>query len=146
MMQVSDQAQPTANDISTAYLFWTQEKLRNADTDQQGHINNAVVATLFEAGRIDVLAGEPIKAIRAATQIVVARLLIDFKKELFFPGSVRVGTRVPRIGRTSMDFEQTVIAANGQTATALATCVLLDRVTRKPIAVPDAMRAYLQGS
>ena len=29
------------------YPFWTEEKLRNADTDRQGHVNNAVFATFF---------------------------------------------------------------------------------------------------
>lgn len=132
--------------IELAYRFWTEEKLRNADTDQQGHINNAILATLFEAGRIDVLGAAEIASIRAATQIVVARLLINFKKELFFPGVAKVGTRVPRIGRTSMAFEQVVVGANGEVAQAEATCVLLDRKTRQPIEVPEAMRAYLMDS
>ena len=30
------------------YPFWTEEKLRNADTDRLGHVNNAVFATFFE--------------------------------------------------------------------------------------------------
>ena len=37
-------------------VFITNEKLRNGDTDQQGHINNAKIATFFESGRVEVLA------------------------------------------------------------------------------------------
>jgi hypothetical protein len=33
----------------------TYEKLRYADTDRQGHINNAVFATMLETGRVEVL-------------------------------------------------------------------------------------------
>ena len=131
---------------ATEYRFWCEEKLRNADTDQQGHVNNAIMATLLEAARIELLAAPEIEAIRAATQIVVAKQLIVFKKELFFPGTARIGTRCARVGRTSLDFVQTIQAANGEVATAEATCVLLDRATRKPTPVQDALRAYLTGA
>ena len=127
------------------YRFWTEEKLRNADTDQQGHVNNANIATFFESGRIDILSAPAIAQVRAVTSILVVRMLTNFRKELFFPGTVRVGTRVARVGRTSLTFEQTIHAANGEVATAEATCVLIDKATRKPTPVPEALRAYLTG-
>ena len=127
------------------YRFWTEEKLRNADTDQQGHVNNAIFATFFEAGRIDVVSRPEIADIRAVTQIVVVRTVVNFKKELFFPGQVRIGTRVPRIGRTSLDFAHVLIGPDGVAADSEATLVLLDRATRKPIAVPEKLRHFLTG-
>lgn len=127
------------------YRFWSDEKLRNADTDQQGHVNNAIFATFFEAARIDVVSRPEIAGIRAVTQIVVVRTAINFRKELFFPGMVRIGTRVPRIGRTSLDFAHVLIGADGVAADSEATLVLLDRATRKPMAVPEALRIYLTG-
>jgi acyl-CoA thioester hydrolase len=128
------------------FRFWTQEKLRNADTDRQGHINNAVIGTFFEAGRIEVLDDPEIAEVRKACGIVVAKQTIVYRKELYFPGAVRVGTRVRRIGRTSFEFEQTLLAVNGEVASAESTCVLIDRASRKPTAVPDAMRWFLTGA
>ncbi len=133
-------------EVRAAYRFWTEEKLRNADTDQQGHVNNAVISTLFEAGRIDVLSAPEIAAIRKVTQIVVVKTLINFRKELFFPGKVQIGSRISRVGRTSLDFDQVVVATNGEVSTAETTCVLLDRATRKPIPVPDPLRMFLTGA
>ena len=130
---------------ATGYRFWCEEKLRNADTDQQGHVNNAIMATLLEAARIELLAAAEIEDIRATTQIVVAKQLIVFKKELFFPGTARIGTRCARVGRTSLDFVHTIQAANSEVATADTTCVLLARPTRKPTAVPERLRTYLTG-
>lgn len=130
----------------SAYRFWCEEKMRNADTDKQGHVNNAVIATFFEAGRIEVLDDPAIGAFRQTSNIVVVRMLINIRKELFFPGKVRIGTRVPRVGRTSMDFESALFAANGEVATAEVTCVLVDKATRKPTPVPDGMRAFLTGA
>jgi acyl-CoA thioester hydrolase len=128
------------------FRFWTQEKLRNADTDRQGHINNAVIGTFFEAGRIEVLDDPAIAEVRSACGIVVAKQTIVYRKELYFPGTVRVGTRVRRIGRTSFEFEQTLLAVNGEVASAESTCVLIDRASRQPTAVPDAMRWFLTGA
>ena len=140
---MSDMQAPVSADD---FRFWTEEKTRNADTDRQGHINNAVIGTFFEAGRIEVLDDPSIAAVRTGCGIVVARQTIIYRKELYFPGSVRVGTRVKRIGRTSFEFEQTLIAVNGEVASAESTCVLIDRASRKPTAVPDAMRLFLTGS
>lgn len=136
---------PAAVPADSEYRFWTEEKLRNADTDQQGHVNNAIFSTFFEAARIDVVSRPEIAAIRAATQIVVVRTVINFRKELFFPGHVRIGTCVPRIGRTSLDFAHVLTGADGVAADSQATLVLLDRATRKPMAVPDELRRYLTG-
>jgi acyl-CoA thioester hydrolase len=129
----------------STYRFWTEEKLRNADTDQQGHINNAIQSTLFEAGRIEVLASPALQEVFAVNNIVVVRLLINFKKELFFPGTVKVGTRVSRVGKSSIDFQQAVFGPEGEVASAEATCVLLDRQSRKPVEVSAAARKFLMG-
>ncbi len=126
-----------------SYPFWTDEKLRNADTDRQGHVNNAVFATFFEAGRIEVLIDPRIKAITTGTSIVVVRLLIDYRKELFFPGSVRIGSRIDRVGKTSFLFKQSLQSSDGEVAHAEATCVLIDPTSHKPTPVPDALRSFL---
>jgi acyl-CoA thioester hydrolase len=133
-------------EISAAYRFWSEEKLRNNDTDQQGHVNNGVIATLFEAGRMDLLAAPEIAATRKVTRIVVVKTLINFRKELFYPGKVQIGSRIARVGRTSLDFDQVLCAANGEVSTAETTCVLLDRATSKPTPVPDGLRMFLTGA
>jgi acyl-CoA thioester hydrolase len=125
------------------YPFWCEEKLRNADTDLQGHVNNAVMATFFEAGRIEVLNSPEIQAVTSVLGIVVARLAIDYKKELFFPGKVRVGSRVTRVGRTSFTFSQTLVALDSEVARAEAVCVLIDHATRQPSPVSDSLRHFL---
>lgn len=125
------------------YRFWTQEKLRNADTDRQGHVNNAVFSSFFEAGRIEVLSRPELAAARAGNGIVLARQTIHYRKELFFPGSVSIGTRVRRVGRTSMEFEQVLMGQHGEVAHGESVCVLMDRTTRSPVLIPDAMRHFL---
>ena len=140
-----DQAEGNSVSAAQDYRFWTEEKLRNTDTDRQGHVNNGVMSSFFEAGRIEILDAPELAAVRAVTSIVVVRMLINFKQELFYPGSVRVGSLVTRVGRTSFDFLQAIHAGRGLVATAEATCVLMDRSSRKPTPVPELMRVFLTG-
>ena len=140
-----NQPQPMNAGTPPDYRFWTEEKLRNTDTDQQGHVNNGMMSSYFEAGRIEILDNPAIAGIRRATQIVVVRMLINFKQELFYPGTVKVASSVTRIGRSSFEFAQAIHSVKGEVATAEATCVLLDRATRKPTPLPDELRAFLSG-
>ena len=139
-------SEPTPVDALPDYRFWCEEKTRNADTDKQGHVNNAVIATFFESGRIEVLSDPAIAEFRKTSNIVVVRMLINIGRELFFPGKVRIGTRVSRVGRTSLDFASALFAENGAVATSEVTCVLVDKATRKPTPIPEGMRVYLTGS
>jgi acyl-CoA thioester hydrolase len=125
--------------------FWCDEKLRNADTDRQGHINNAVMGSFFEAGRIEILDAPQIGEIRRTHAIVVARITIDYLQELFYPGQVRVGTNITRVGTSSMTFEQHLIGPRGLAARAEAVCVLIDRQTRRAAPIPAPMRDWLLG-
>jgi acyl-CoA thioester hydrolase len=36
------------------HSHWARDVLRYADTDRQGHVNNAVFATFLESGRVRV--------------------------------------------------------------------------------------------
>jgi acyl-CoA thioester hydrolase len=135
----------SANSAEPICRFWCDEKLRNADTDRQGHINNAVMGSFFEAGRIEILDAPQIGEIRRSHAIVVARVTIDYLQELFYPGQVRVGTNVTRVGSSSMTFEQHLLGPRGLAARAEAICVLIDRQTRRPAPIPQVMRDWLLG-
>lgn len=123
--------------------FWTREKLRNADTDQFRHINNAAIATLFEAARMEMMDGESLKASMAGRNVVVAHLAIDFLKELHFPGSVEIGSATLETGRTSFQLVQGLFIGPECFALARVTCVLLDTERGLPVAIPEPVRNHL---
>ncbi|CAA9279754.1 MAG: hypothetical protein AVDCRST_MAG27-3933 [uncultured Craurococcus sp.] len=123
---------------------WTEEKLRIADTDLNGHINNGAIGALFEAGRGELLteiAGLPQAR---AVAIALARVEIDYLRELHYPGRVRIGTFVARIGGSSFALQQGLFAGEACHAAALSVMVALDRETRRATAVPPALRAALE--
>jgi acyl-CoA thioester hydrolase len=123
--------------------FWTREKLRNADTDQFHHVNNAAISTLFEAARMEMLAGEALKASMADKIVVVAHLSIDFLSEVYFPGFVEIGSAAIRVGRTSFELTQGLFVDSQCFASARVTCVLIDIKRREPTTIPDAIRVHL---
>ena len=139
-------ANPTEFSDSTAYPFWIDETIRNADTDQFQHVNNAAIASYCEAGRMALFAEPTVRDAVAGLHVVVVKLAILFERELFYPGTVRVGTRVTAIGNTSFQVSQGLYGVPGRFATSEATCVMMDRAQHKPLRVPDAVRALFAPS
>ena len=126
--------------------FWIRHTLRNGDTDQFHHVNNAVMSSLFEEGRMGVFSAASVKPLMEGANLAIVRLLINFHRELFYPGEVQIGTRIVKVGRTSLAFSQGLFDDAGHAvATADATCVLLNPVKGRAQPVSDALRSYLHG-
>lgn len=121
----------------------TRDIIRFGDLDPQGHVNNTVFATFFETGRVAFLR-EPGNALSppGATS-VLARLDIDFLKELHWPGEVEIGTGIAEIGRSSFTFLQAIFHEGACAATARATMVMIDGATRRSRPLPEEALARL---
>ena len=121
------------------FPFWTEEKLRLADTDMNGHINNGAIGAFCEAGRAEIMqavAGPPEDRV---VGMAVARVEIDYLSEIHYPGRVRIGTCVARLGR-SITVEQALFQGETCFATSRGVMVMLDRATRRPAEMPEALR------
>lgn len=121
------------------FACWTREKLRNRDTDQFGHVNNAAIATFMESGRMELFSGVDM----GGANILVVRMLSEFHRELFYPGHVDVGTTVTRIGNSSFSVEQGLFDGQGCVATGEATCVFFDPAAGRPAQIPHSVREQL---
>ncbi len=119
----------------------TFDKLRYGDTDRQGHINNAVFATLYETGRVGILdaAGRG-----PDLSFVIARITIDYRAEMFWPGNVDIGTGIRSLGRSSVTMWQALFQNGKCVSTAESVVVQVDRATRRGTALDEATRARLQ--
>jgi acyl-CoA thioester hydrolase len=94
-----------------------REKVRYSDTDRQSHVNNVLFAVFFEAGRVELLFNYG-DVLEEGCSFVLARSEIDFLRELNWPGHVTIGTRVHRLGRSSISIEQA--QKHGETGTSKA--------------------------
>lgn len=115
------------------------EKLRFADTDRHGHISNAVFAVCCQNARMELLYDEQRQMVPPAAQFVVARLELEFLAEMQWPGTVRIGTRVARIGRSSVVLRQALFLDARRVAIARSMVVLIDAHTRLPLQMPPEL-------
>jgi acyl-CoA thioester hydrolase len=122
----------------------TSDIIRFADLDPQGHVTNVIFATFFETGRV-MLLREPGNLLNppGATS-VLARLDINFIREMHWPGTVEIGTGIEQIGRSSYTFLQAIFHEGHCAGTGRATMVMIDGATRKARPLPDEVLARLE--
>jgi len=75
------------------YGFSTSETLRFADLDANGHVNNGAFIELLESARVSYLR-QIVRSGLPRFRVVVGRLEIDFKRQMFYPGRATAGARL----------------------------------------------------
>ncbi len=121
----------------------TTEKLRFNDTDMLGHINNAIYSVILEAGRVELVREAGILKPEAGHGVVIARLELDFLREMNWPGDVRCETVIHKLGNKSFHLRQHLIYENEITARAHTVLAAFDMTTRKAMPLTEAWRATL---
>jgi acyl-CoA thioester hydrolase len=119
------------------------------DMDMFGHVNNTVYFRWFESSRVEYLNRVGLARLHGAGDHgpILAHVDCNFRRQLEFPDTVRIGSRVINIGRTSFKVEHALwstaqnlaLAANGT-----STIVLFDYASQKPIRVPDDIRQLIE--
>lgn len=127
----------------TFYQHWHRVGVRAADLDDQRHVNNTVFAVYCEEGRRVFL--DPLREHLRGERVLlfVARLAIDFRREMNYPGDVDVGTTVTHIGNSSYTVTQGLFTAAGCHATAEVVMVIASPKTRRPTPISPTLREYL---
>lgn len=123
----------------------TYDKIRYRDTDRQGHVNNAVFATFFETGRVELLYDPDRPLFASDGAFVIAGLNIELVHELVWPGRVDIGTGVTRIGRSSIHMVQALFQNGLLCAVAHTVIVHIDETSKRSASLPDATRQLLEG-
>ena len=128
------------------YRHFTSLATRWMDNDVYGHLNNvvhysffdtAVNRMLIEAGVLDIHGGEVIG--------LVVHTQCHYFDSLTFPQTVQAGIRVEHLGRSSVCYELGLFADDAPLAAAVGqfTHVYVARSSRRPVILPDALRAAL---
>ena len=121
----------------------THDKLRYADTDRQGHVNNAVFATFLETGRVEILYSDERPVLAEGASFVIASLHLDFLAELRWPGRVDIGTGILNIGNSSLKLLQNLFQDGRCAASAETVIVQVDETSGKSRPLSDKARASL---
>ena len=121
--------------------FVTTQRLRLCDTDQVGHVNNAVYAVMYEAGRAEML--HPLGILAVPFGVVIVRLEIDFIREMNWPGDVRIETEVVRFGTKSLHLRQRLLMDGTVTSRAVSVLAVIDTASRRAVPLETAWREAL---
>lgn len=127
----------------------SSDKIRYADTDRQGHVNNAVFSTYLETGRVEILYGDHLDPETANVSFVIASLQIDFIAEISWPGTVAIGTGITKIGRSSFHLYQGLFQNDRLVAEAKTVIVQVSNETKRSVPISGEHKskfsAYLMG-
>jgi acyl-CoA thioester hydrolase len=145
----------TSNDFPVLWPVGT----RWADNDMFGHLNNAVYYQLFDTAiNAWINTSTGVDPITMPSLGIVAESGCRYFSELHFPESLVVGLAVTRLGRSSVTYrlgvfraapgglpEETPESPQAQPITAVGhwVHVYVDRTSRKPVPIPDAIRSLL---
>jgi acyl-CoA thioester hydrolase len=126
------------------FALFTPVTMRFCDTDKLGHINNVSIASYIEAARCELF-DRLLKSAAAPPNIdyVLARIAIDFRRELHYPGTVEVGSRFLRLGNRSIVSGYGAFFGENCFATAESTNVFYDLDTRTSTPPTPEMRRQI---
>jgi acyl-CoA thioester hydrolase len=129
----------------TDFPITTVEKLRFADTDRNGHITNTAFAAFCQNARMELLCDCERIPIPSDTRFVIVKLVLEFRAEMHWPGMVEIGTRIERIGRSSITLQQALFVRDQCVAVAESVVALMSATTRRSTVLPaetvEALRA-----
>jgi acyl-CoA thioester hydrolase len=115
------------------------DTIRFADLDPQGHVNHAKFATYMETSRAAIIRDPDHSLQVEGATSVMARLEIDYLREMHWPGTVEIGSAVAEIGRTSYTFAHALFQSGQCVGTGRVTMVLIDHATRRSRPLPPEL-------
>lgn len=125
--------------------FRTDIQVRFNDTDMLGHLNNTSYALYAEQGRVAFMdAFRQGGAFPENVFVILARIELDFLRQVRYGDRVHVLTRVAKLGRTSVTLAQDVYGDDVPAARAVSVVVVFDYGLQKPVLIPQQARELLE--
>ena len=135
-----------ALDLTDAGTFrrWTPVSLRFSDQDSMGHVNNVAYAAYVEQARVAFIDTFLRNRGDNGIDYILASVNIDYRREMHFPGTVDIGTRLLRIGNKSITTGYGLFKDGENVATAGSVNVFFDTGSGKTVPLPDNLRKILE--
>ena len=114
------------------------------DMDAFQHVNNTASIRWFESSRIRILEHPDLSIVLEAEGVapLLASVSCNYRRQLRYPDTVHIGSKVSRLGNTSLTIQHAVvseqqdcIASDGHSVV-----VCFDYKTQRPVRIPDKLR------
>lgn len=125
------------------YGFATEEHLRFADLDANGHINNGSFIEMLENARVSYLR-QIVRSGLPRFRLVIGRIEADFKRQMFYPGKATACARLVEAHERKVVIGQALFDSEGQcTAVQKVIMVSLNEETHRSTPFEPEVRAAL---
>ena len=125
------------------YGFATPEHLRFADLDANVHINNGAFIELMENARVSYLR-QIVRSGLPRFRLVIGRIEVDFKHQMFFPGTATACARLIEVHERKVVIGQGLFDGEGHcTAVQKVIMVSLNEETHRSTRFEPEIRAAL---
>lgn len=117
------------------------------DNDVYGHVNNVVYYSWFDTVVNEFLVTNGVLDIERSPVIgLVVETQCNYFAPVAFPDRITAALRVARLGNSSVRYEVGIFRDDEATASAQGhfVHVYVDRISRRPAALPQEMRTLLQ--
>lgn len=117
------------------------------DNDAYGHVNNVVYYSWFDTVVNEFLISRQVLDVEKSNVIgLVIETQCNYFASVAFPDKVTAGVSVSKLGNSSVRYELGIFKADETEACAQGhfVHVYVDRVSRRPVLLPDALRLLLQ--
>lgn len=136
---MTEPARPRRSDFTVVRPIAT----RWMDNDHYGHVNNVAYYSFFDTavnGYLIEAAGTDIRDLPAIG--IVAESSCQFLSAISFPDMVHAGLAVERLGTSSLVYAIALFrdAEDSPCAVGRFVHVYVDRLTRRPVPIPDVIR------
>lgn len=131
----------------SAFVHFAPITTRWMDNDVYGHVNNVTYYSYFDTAANRYLIESGVLDIEQGRVIgLVVETGCQYFSPITFPDTVITGLRVAHLGRSSVRYEIGIFRADDPLTAAHGhfVHVYVDRQTRRPVALPDALRAALE--
>lgn len=123
----------------------TPIRVRFGETDLLGHVNNVSFFSYLEHARVQFFKELTGKLNHDTWRYILASIKCDFLAQVYFDQSLRVVTKVSRIGNKSFDLEQPIVDSETGNLVAIghSTIVYFDFKEQKSQPIPEHIREKL---
>ena len=131
----------------------TSIEIRFTDVDSQDHVNHTAIVEWIAHARVKLIDGkvaqyhhtiwENLKDQNPELDHVLVNLDVNFRKEVFYPGTIEVRGRVLNVGSKSVTTEFFVYSGDEVVAEAQCINVFFRTSDKKSVDIPDQLKDML---
>lgn len=120
------------------------------EQDAFGHVNNIVYFRWFESARIDLLndCHSAVTMSGSGLGPILASIKCDYRRQIRFPDTVYVGSKITRVGRSSAEISHAIVSTEHMEVVAegVSVVVIFDYTAQRVTRIPDDLRQQFEAS